>query len=471
MVDSTSKYNDCFSTVIVGAGINGLLTAANLSTKVSNILVVEKNDSFGGLSQMIEDGFFLGAHHIAGINKECFVNDFFNEIGISLDNDFVSVKFVNLFHKDKIKEIPIILDELLEYLKNNYPDEIDSINKFFRKIKIYASYFLNADEKGLQSMFLETSTISFEEFLKQYSLSDDICQILTLLSPGYGGIGIQGIAFNNLSLLISYGLGSGYIKGCNTNLINYLKDFAENNGVTFLKNCTCTDCKIIDESTLLIKCNSGGKDFEILTEDVIFCSYPFDILSEIISNTRIKNKLKKFQPGTTVFRLFAKLDYEIPSLKGDTVYMGNYDIKNMDENILLSSESFRLPICMIYSDGKKIMFTFLTSPANESKIDVDKIVDMITLEIPELSNIMSSIFTTCNLEYKKITNTTWGSVFGWERDQFVFMNSNLFSPELRGFRGIYISGNWSTDYGVYGAIRTADKVCKKVLDNKSRRAK
>ena len=94
MVDSTSKYNDCFSTVIVGAGINGLLTAANLSTKVSNILVVEKNDSFGGLSQMIEDDFFLGAHHIAGINKECFVNDFFNEIGISLDNDFVSVKFV-----------------------------------------------------------------------------------------------------------------------------------------------------------------------------------------------------------------------------------------------------------------------------------------------------------------------------------------------------------------------------------------
>lgn len=207
-------FNIQYDVIIIGGGITGIISAAMLSKRKRKVLLVERTGEFGGMFKMIEragEEFYFGAHHIAGICEDSTTGKMLKDLGINIEEDIKKVTHMRMLNHNKEYLIPLDLDELKDYIKINYPNE-SNVDAFFELVRQYQTYFKKGDDKGLLRMFIANSKITYWQLLKQYFENDEIIKVLTALGPGYGGIGAQGVAFNNLSLLISYSLGSGYLK-------------------------------------------------------------------------------------------------------------------------------------------------------------------------------------------------------------------------------------------------------------------
>ncbi|MGI6256710.1 MAG: phytoene desaturase family protein [Anaerovoracaceae bacterium] len=455
---------------IVGGGIAGLISGALLSKAGKKVVVLERTGEFGGLFKMgraFQTEHYFGAHHFAGINKNCIIGKVLEEVGISLSSDFEKVRHMDLLHEREVFHVPLELNELEKYLKENYPRE-DGIEPFFARIKEYHGYFCDGDEKGLLKMFLETSKMSYLELLQQYFSKEEVIYILTMLCPGYGAVGFHGVAFNNLSLLVSYGLGSGYAKESNSTIVQKIIDFAKENGCRFMAETECIGMNVEEGRFQGLRCKHKGEELELRSKVVLLAAYPFNILEEHLNDTRLWKKIERFETGASVIRICGRLSSAEGLSEGDTVYMGNHNMDTLDDHIFLEAHS-KSPVYMMHIKTRgvhpAVMFTFLVNSDGKSRIPKAELMDIIERDFPEIVSRMPESLILYDRIYKEISNTESGAAFGWERTPYVYTHTNSFAPKLKEIEGVYGAGNWFTDYGIYGAVRTADKACKKILSD------
>lgn len=467
-----NKYfltDDIYDIIIVGGGITGIISAAVLSGAGKKVMLAERTGEYGGMFRMIEhkgEEYYFGAHHIAGICGDSATGAMLGNLGIQIERDLKKVTHIRILSGHKTFDVPLDLDGLEEYIKSNYPHE-PKTEDFFDLMRQYQRYFREDDDKGLLKMFVENSRITYLQLLRLYFQNAEIIKILTALGPGYGGIGVQGVAFNNLSLLISYSLGSGCFKKSNTEVIHDLISRAKEKGCVFLEQTECVDLVLREQAVEGAVFQSGGERKEYRCKNVLFASYPFGILDKYLTGSRLQRKLGNFQPGASVVRVCGLLDGIGDMVLGDMVYMGDYSVEELDSHILLEESSARLPVCMVYTyrEGKKVkvMFTFLVRADNKTRIREEHLLERIRNEFPEIAGRWEECFILYDDEYKAATATEWGSVFGWERTPYNYMNTNAYTPCVPGIKGVYAAGNWTTDYGVYGALRTVRKVCAAIM--------
>ncbi len=462
-----------YDVIIVGGGITGLLSAAILSGAGRRVLVVERTGEFGGMLKMIKykgEEYYFGAHHIAGTDADSVTGGVWKALGMDVREDFEEVTHMRLLTAGKSLMIPLKLGELETYIKERYPGETGT-EDFFSRLRRYQTFFREGDQKGLLKMFLEHSQTTYYELLRSYFKQDEAVRILAMLGPGYGGIGIQGPAFNNLSLLLSYSLGSGRFKEGNTGAVKRLIALARQHGCVFLSHTDCVDIRVRDGRIRGIVCKTPDGTEEYEGENLLFASYPFAVLKPYLSGTRLEKKLEGFHPGPSVIRVCGRLARIPDSFAADTVYMGGYGAEELDKNIFLEDRLTKLPVCMIcvYREAgtPRFLLTFQVQADKKVRIAQDKLLQLIKNELPELAEQITDCFVLYDDVYRSVTNTAWGSVFGWQRTPYVYLNANVYTPCMPGIKGLYIAGNWSTDYGVYGALRTARKACEAMMKKKS----
>ncbi|HAU86668.1 MAG TPA: hypothetical protein DCW90_14620 [Lachnospiraceae bacterium] len=463
--------NDRYDVIVIGGGFAGLMSSCILSKNGQKVLLIEKQKSVGGMSQMIHfhgEEYFMGAHHIAGICKNSQVGDLFESLGLPLEEYFEEVKIMHIIIKDKIYDVPLKLDELERYVEEQFPEEKNS-KVFFEKLAKYKEHFILGNDKGLLEMFMETSSISYLDFLRKYFTDTTLMELLTMLGPGYGGVGINSSAFNNLSLLVSYGIGSGYIKGSNTVLLDKFLDIIKKNGSEVHTSCECVDLIVENEKVTGVVCEENSQRKIYRCHNVLFASYPFSILKPYIEQKRLYQKISKFNYGPSVVRLVGTLDENSPYKQGDFAYMGNNSYDCLEKSLFFKNDIEELPVCMLYfrnngeTNTTKFMFTFLIK--GRDIILKDKVLLLIKQALPTLYNSIQDSYVIQGSAYKAITCAEYGSVFGWERSTYAIMNTNSFSPQITPIEGCYIAGNWSTDFGIYGAVRTANKASNAILSN------
>lgn len=470
------QYDD----IVVGAGFAGIFTATYLASKGEKVILIEKNQKCGGLFQTINllgDKCFLGPHHIGGLCKGNYIDHLFQSIGINMDEYFIQTKKFGVLMNGKKYEIPLDLDEMSQYIKSNYPSE-KKVDDFIEEIKVFQTYFNENNEKGQLKMFMKTSRISYKDYLRQYFDNLELIQLLCFLGPGYGAVSIHDSAFSNISLLVTYSIGAYYIKEGDKNLIDHMLDVFRQYGGKLLNGIEIID--VIEEDNKLkgVICNvsNGEKEFNIYGNNIIFASNPFPILQNKFHGLRTYSKAEKLSIGPSVTRIFCTLSSYSEHLT-DLTYMGDYDLDEMGEHIFLDDNSSTLPMCMIcfpnqvigssQTEQKICMFTFLTYEIDcKSSIDKERVIQMIKEKIPEIGkNIIDTKIVDFNL-YKKLSNTKTGSVFGWKRNVEAVMATNTFAPVFQGIDGMYLVGNWSTDFGIYGCIRSSKKASDLILSNR-----
>lgn len=469
-----------YDSIVAGAGFAGVLTAAYLAFKGQKVLLVEKSNNPGGLFQSIRcfgREMFLGAHHIGGLCRGNFIDILFQSVGIEMEDYFSKTTKFAVWMKNKRYELPLSLEELSGYLKKLYPEEKD-IELFLEEIKTFQRYFNENDEKGQLKMFMQTSRISYREYLKQYFKDEELIQLLCFLGPGYGGVSAEDSAFSNLSLLVTYTIGAYYIKGGNEALLKYMISSFLEHGGDLMYNSEVIDILYEERRATGITYRSRDidKNYTVYGANIIFASNPFSILKKKFPELRTVKKSLSLKCGPSVTRIYLRLQ-EYPFDSGypsDVTYMGDYSLTEMEQHILLKHDTTVLPVCMICfpnlsesrreEDEKLCMLTFLSYENNNSLAGgKEQLLQMIREQLPVIGECIQDIITVdCEL-YKKVTNTDTGSVFGWKRDGETVLTTNNFAPRIQGFEKIYLVGNWSTDFGIYGAIRSSKKVCDLIL--------
>ncbi|MEI5993674.1 phytoene desaturase family protein [Candidatus Enterococcus mansonii] len=456
---------------VIGGGISGLIAAA-LMSKGNEVIVLEKSESLGGLCQTITSGttnYYLGAHHLGGISKSGPIGKILNQLAIDYDATFTETEYLTILLAGKSYQLPVKLSELSIYIRANFPDET-AVEAFIQKLISYQKAFIANDDALLLKMFMETSQKSFDQFLSDYFRSDLLKKLLLSFGPGYGAVLGEDSAFTVLSLIISYSIGACYVKGGPQQLIQKLKQQIIANGGKFQKNTECLELLVDKGNTVTgIRCKELETNtiFEIKADKIISTVFPFNILPESCQMLRNTVKMKKLEKGPSVFRVFAELTEDVQGLTSDNTYLGTDMSHLTKEQLYLTPYSKQLPICMIslpykadplFNKSKKtIMFTFLLHNHKE-KVEMATALKLIREAMPEIFDKLEAPFALENDDYSKVVSVDEGSVFGWVRTGKSVQNTNSFSPVFKGISGLYICGNWSTDFGVYGAFRSAYKI-------------
>lgn len=123
-----------YDVIIVGSGMAGLTAAAYLANDKHKVLVIEKDETFGGLLGAFEvNGHWLdkGAR---GIIDSGIITPMLKQLGIEIE--FVSNPIKMTFEQESMDFLSVAsLDDYERVLKNTFPDEHPAIDLIMQDIK------------------------------------------------------------------------------------------------------------------------------------------------------------------------------------------------------------------------------------------------------------------------------------------------------------------------------------------------
>lgn len=202
------KLYPSYDVVVIGAGIAGLVCASFLAQSGKKVLIIEQHSIPGGYCTSFKrKGFNFDAavHHIGGCGKWGNVGRCLKTLGIEIDF-YALDPMDHLIFPGFTIEIPADLDDYISSLQKRYPQEKDTIGKFFREIvRLYRATFNNKKSQIIDKYKNRTYGEMLDIFFENEELK-------IVLSGQWGYIGLPPAHASALAM-------------CQM-LINYLKDGA-----------------------------------------------------------------------------------------------------------------------------------------------------------------------------------------------------------------------------------------------------
>ena len=140
-------YNLCkrltveLDTIIIGSGAGGLSTAICLSRAGQNVLVLEQHNVAGGWCHSFKlhgSRFTPGVHYIGLLEDGQSSNDLYKGLGVANDLVFFRMNpkaYEHCWIGDERFNIPAHFDDLIESLKERFPNEKKGIEKYLRTVR------------------------------------------------------------------------------------------------------------------------------------------------------------------------------------------------------------------------------------------------------------------------------------------------------------------------------------------------
>jgi len=125
-----------YNTIIIGAGLGGLIAAARLAKAGQKVLVLEQHYLPGGCATTFQRKKFtmeVGLHEMDGFGEDSFKKKIFDELGVFDEVEFIRLpEFYRILWKDTDFVFPDDPKEAKAKLKDRFPEETDAIDKYFR---------------------------------------------------------------------------------------------------------------------------------------------------------------------------------------------------------------------------------------------------------------------------------------------------------------------------------------------------
>ncbi|WP_193310408.1 NAD(P)/FAD-dependent oxidoreductase [Halorubrum halophilum] len=126
---------DEHETVVVGAGLGGLVAGAKLAREGQSVLVLEQHSVPGGCATIFQRPGFtfeVSLHEIEGLDKHDVKRPILEELGVLDELSFEPIpEFYNYRRGDDELLVPHGQDDVLEHLQSAFPEEATALEQFF----------------------------------------------------------------------------------------------------------------------------------------------------------------------------------------------------------------------------------------------------------------------------------------------------------------------------------------------------
>ncbi|ATH61769.1 4,4'-diapophytoene desaturase [Staphylococcus pasteuri] len=466
---------------VIGAGVTGLASAAQLAAKGHQVTLFEKNNKIGGrMNQFTKDGFTFDMGPTIVMVPEVY-KAVFEDCGQRFE-DYVEMEQLRYiydvyFDKDDKVRVPTDLAELHETLEQIEPGTTHGFMKFltdiYKRYEVARKYFLERTYRKPSDFYNMTSLIQgyklktlnhADNLIGQYVDNEKIQKLLAFQMLYIGIDPKRGPSLYSIIPMIEMMFGVHFIKGGMYGMVKGLQKLNEDLGVDIQCNADIEEI-IIDPK---YKTADGVKVNGLVQRfDKVLCTadFPYAAQELMPKHAPIKKyppqKIDKLDYSCSAFLMYIGIDKDITEdVLLHNVIFSNHFRQNIEE--IFGGNISKDPSLYLYvpkvgdqslaPEGQTGLYVLMPTPElktgqlewdNEDFINEVKDIIYRKLEtIPTLESIKEhviseTIFTPEDFESK--FNAKFGTAFGLMP---TLSQSNYFRPPnvSKDYQDLYFAG-------------------------------
>lgn len=481
-----------YDVIVIGAGVAGLFAALSLSRRQKKVLLLERQAVPGGYATTFKrKGFTFESalHCVDALAEGGEIREFLKETGIDKRLDFIELKnFCRIIYPEHNFTADFNCDNFIKYLKSNFPQEKENIDKLFKEIdKFYTQFDRFCDSRFPQWLkfilipliypsLLKISELTAAQFVGRYIKDEKLTAIITdiwrfsglppsRLSALYFLLTFQGYFYSP----------TAYIKGGFIRLFEAMVEAIRENGSEVRFNTTVG--KIITDKNR-VEAVVTDKGEEIKTKAVISNVNAIDTLSKLVDNEGVRrnylSKLASLEKSVSAFQVYLGLDVPARSLgMSEGIFSINttYDHdKNSDYSRAGNYEQCPLeivdhaeidPSLVPQGKGSLLIMTF-DNYANWRNLSEEEyrarkqeaaqiLIRRAEKFLPGLSGHIEVMEIATPQTMRRFTLSADGAIYGFS--QTVKQSGVFRLPQTTSVKGLILAGAWTRPgHGVHGCF-------------------
>ncbi len=469
-----------FDTVIIGAGLSGLLCGTLLSKKGQRVCLLEKNNNIGGAIQTFTRKgvtFDTGMHFFGSVGKGQIQREIFKIIGIDEKVDLIEKKGTafNVIINDKEYEIPTGFDNFQKKLVEYFPKEKHSVELYLKRIKsIYNNLTIENLYKGIVNKTdLETGAF---EFIKSITDNIDLQNLLVFNNSLYAGDKETTSLYMHAVITGSYISSTAEFKEGTKSFTDVLKnEIIQRSGVVLTTKEVVRLETVKDIITSCI-CSDGS---EYTAENFISSLHPSLTLSLTDSNclkSIYRKRILGLNNSAGSFLVYIIMKDSAFKYNSSIFFINNSDKVWSSENKGKGSFTMYTPYSgksgeyagfveivrsMDYEEVKNLKNTRSKLRSEEykqfKKDKAEDIFEIISKIYPNFKDKIEEYYTSTPLTYNDYTGIPEGSMYGIVKSYKTFFESSI-SVRTK-IKNLFLTGQSINFHGMLGVSITSLLTC------------
>ncbi|MDD5005582.1 MAG: NAD(P)/FAD-dependent oxidoreductase [Candidatus Omnitrophica bacterium] len=471
-----------YDTVIIGAGIGGLICGCYLSKAGLDVLIIEQQNKPGGYCVSFKKGEFnfdAGGHYLGGVRRG-ILGKILEELDLKSH-----IKYKQFDPSEKI-----ILPNNMLYLRADPRDTIREFRKNFSKEKINIdNFFKFIMQKNFLDIYTKVKKTTFKEVVDSFFESNQLKATLGAFLFNSGTPPGKAAASPAIVLFRQYLLDPGYYpSGGFQKFPDVLAENFENNGGKIILSNKVN--KIITDSNKIKGVIIDGNR-AIGANNVISNADATETFKKMLDiPNREATIVDKMIPSPSMFILYLGLNINLREKLRESCniyYFSTYNIdeifSNLDKILMIDKipSIFCVPISLhnYSNEFKKGSMVILTIAPYKSCKFWDKNKDSISERIVSLANklipgLLSSIelqICATPITLSKYTLNREGAFAGWL--PILSQTKADLLPQKTSIDRLYIVGQWCTSSylpsgGIANVALTGRRVARWIIEDSNR---